>query len=157
MAQPFQLPDFYLPHPATLNPHLEGAREHTRGWARGMGMLEGSGIWELQDLEDHDYALLCSYTHPDCDSATLDLVTDWYVWVFFFDDHFLETFKRSLDRAGGQAYLDRLPLFMPMDLSDGFPEPTNPVEQAWRTCGRAPCRTCPWSGGPGSGRAPSIC
>lgn len=128
MAQPFELPDFYLPHPATLNPHLEPTREHTRGWAREMGMLEGSGIWELQDLEDHDYALLCAYTHPDCDSSALDLVTDWYVWVFFFDDHFLETFKRSLDRRGGQAYLDRLPLFMPMDLSDGFPEPTNPVE-----------------------------
>ncbi|MDH6116125.1 germacradienol/geosmin synthase [Kitasatospora sp. GAS204A] len=128
MAQPFELPDFYLPHPATLNPHLEPAREHTRSWAREMGMLEGSGIWELQDLEDHDYALLCAYTHPDCDSATLDLVTDWYVWVFFFDDHFLEIFKRTLDRSGGQAYLDRLPLFMPMDLTDGFPEPTNPVE-----------------------------
>ncbi|MFE0462125.1 germacradienol/geosmin synthase [Kitasatospora sp. NPDC058965] len=127
-TQPFQLPDFYLPHPARLNPHLEGAREHTRAWARAMGMLEGSGIWGLQDLEDHDYALLCAYTHPDCDSAALDLVTDWYVWVFFFDDHFLETFKRSLDRVGGKAYLDRLPLFMPMDLADGFPEPTNPVE-----------------------------
>ncbi|WP_035850562.1 terpene synthase family protein [Kitasatospora azatica] len=126
--QPFQLPDFYLPHPAGLNPQVEGAREHTRQWARGMGMLEGSGIWDLQDLEDHDYALLCAYTHPDCDSTALDLVTDWYVWVFFFDDHFLETFKRTLDRAGGKAYLDRLPLFMPMDLADGFPEPTNPVE-----------------------------
>ncbi|MDH6139453.1 germacradienol/geosmin synthase [Kitasatospora sp. GP30] len=128
MAQPFQLPDFYLPHPARLNPHLEGAREHTRAWARRMGMLEGSGVWELQDLEDHDYALLCAYTHPDCDAEALDLVTDWYVWVFFFDDHFLEIFKRTLDRAGGKAYLDRLPLFMPMDLEDGFPEPTNPVE-----------------------------
>ncbi|MGF1426051.1 terpene synthase family protein [Kitasatospora sp. LaBMicrA B282] len=133
MAKPFELPDFYLPHPAGLNPHLEGARAHTRAWAREMGMLEGSGIWELQDLEDHDYALLCSYTHPDCDSAVLDLVTDWYVWVFFFDDHFLETFKRSGDRHGGQAYLDRLPAFMPMEWTPeqgaaGFPEPTNPVE-----------------------------
>ncbi|GAA1238697.1 terpene synthase family protein [Kitasatospora nipponensis] len=128
MTQPFVLPDFYLPHPARLNPHLESARSHTRDWARGMGMLEGSGIWDLQDLEDHDYALLCAYTHPDCDSAALDLVADWYVWVFFFDDHFLDTFKRLGDRAGGKAYLDRLPAFMPMDLADGFPEPTNPVE-----------------------------
>jgi germacradienol/geosmin synthase len=126
--QPFKLPEFYLPHPARLNPGLEGAREHTRAWAREMGMLEGSGVWELQDLEDHDYALLCAYTHPDCDAAALDLVTDWYVWVFFFDDHFLEIFKRTLDRVGGKAYLDRLPAFMPMDLADGFAEPTNPVE-----------------------------
>ncbi|MEU1891146.1 terpene synthase family protein [Streptomyces pristinaespiralis] len=128
MAQPFVLPDFYVPYPARLNPHVEEARRHTRKWARRMGMLEGSGIWEESDLEAHDYALLCAYTHPDCDAQALGLVTDWYVWVFFFDDHFLEVFKRSQDLAGGKAYLGRLPAFMPMDLSQGTPEPTNPVE-----------------------------
>ncbi|MGW4206234.1 terpene synthase family protein, partial [Streptomyces sp. NPDC004726] len=128
MAQPFVLPDFYVPYPARLNPHIETARTHTREWARGMGMLEGSGIWEEHDLEAHDYAGLCSYTHPDCDADVLSLVTDWYVWVFFFDDHFLEIFKRSQDREGGKAYLDRLPAFMPMDPGEETPEPTNPVE-----------------------------
>ncbi|WP_327303780.1 germacradienol/geosmin synthase [Streptomyces sp. NBC_01298] len=128
MTQPFQLPDFYVPYPARLNPHLEDARVHTKKWARDFGMLEGSGVWEESDLDSHDYALLCSYTHPDCGSEALSLVTDWYVWVFFFDDHFLEMFKRSQDRAGAKAYLDRLGAFMPMDLADGFPEATNPVE-----------------------------
>ncbi|MGW4164651.1 terpene synthase family protein [Streptomyces sp. NPDC004788] len=128
MAQPFVLPDFYVPYPARLNPHVEVARTHTRDWARSMGMLEGSGVWEEADLQSHDYALLCSYTHPDCDAEVLSLVTDWYTWVFFFDDHFLEIFKYSGDRAGGKAYLDRLPLFMPADPAAGMPEPTNPVE-----------------------------
>ncbi|WP_436774546.1 terpene synthase family protein [Yinghuangia sp. YIM S09857] len=128
MTQPFELPAFYMPYPARLNPHLEAARVHTRDWARAMGMLEGSGIWSTGDLDAHDYALLCSYTHPDCDETRLSLVTDWYTWVFFFDDHFLEVYKRTQDRDGGKAYLDRLPMFMPVDLADGFPEPTNPVE-----------------------------
>ncbi|MEU8772586.1 germacradienol/geosmin synthase [Streptomyces sp. NPDC048606] len=128
MTQPFRLPDFYVPHPARLNPHLESARTHTKRWARGFGMLEGSGVWEEADLDSHDYALLCAHTHPDCDADALSLVTDWYVWVFFFDDHFLETFKRTQDRVGAKAYLDRLAAFMPMDLAAGFPEPTNPVE-----------------------------
>ncbi|MEU2184149.1 terpene synthase family protein [Streptomyces thermolilacinus] len=128
MAQPFVLPDFYLPYPARLNPHVEAARAHTKEWARRMGMLEGSGIWEEHDLDSHDYALLCAYTHPDCDAEALSLVTDWYVWVFFFDDHFLEVFKRAQDREGGKAYLDRLPAFMPTDPSAGVPEPENPVE-----------------------------
>ncbi|KIF06512.1 Geosmin synthase [Streptomyces sp. RSD-27] len=126
--QPFQLPEFYVPYPARLNPHLEEARAHTKGWARALGMLEGSGVWEERDLDSHDYALLCAYTHPDCDAAALSLVTDWYVWVFFFDDHFLEMYKRSQDRDGARAYLGRLAAFMPMDLSEGFPEATNPVE-----------------------------
>ncbi|MFH8369264.1 family 2 encapsulin nanocompartment cargo protein terpene cyclase [Streptomyces sp. NPDC018031] len=128
MSQPFTLPSFYVPYPARLNPHLEQARTHTKKWAREQGMLEGSGIWEESDLDSHDYALLCAYTHPDCDGPALSLVTDWYVWVFFFDDHFLEVFKRTQDRAGGKEYLDRLPAFMPMDLSAPVPEPRNPVE-----------------------------
>ncbi|WP_432043449.1 germacradienol/geosmin synthase Cyc2 [Streptomyces cadmiisoli] len=126
--QPFELPHFYMPYPARLNPHLDRARAHSTQWARDMGMLEGSGIWEQADLDAHDYGLLCAYTHPDCDAEALSLITDWYVWVFFFDDHFLEIFKRSQDRAGGKAYLDRLPLFMPLDLSADVPEPENPVE-----------------------------
>ncbi|WP_155058784.1 germacradienol/geosmin synthase Cyc2 [Streptomyces blattellae] len=126
--QPFELPPFYMPYPARLNPHVDEARAHSVAWAREMGMLEGSGIWEQSDLDAHDYGLLCAYTHPDCDGPALSLITDWYVWVFFFDDHFLEIFKRTQDRAGGKAYLDRLPLFMPMDLSAEVPEPQNPVE-----------------------------
>jgi germacradienol/geosmin synthase len=128
MTQPFVLPYFYMPYPARLNPHLDEARAHSTVWAREMGMLEGSGVWEQSDLDAHDYGLLCAYTHPDCDGPALSLITDWYVWVFFFDDHFLEVFKRSQDRDGGKAYLDRLPLFMPLDLSTPVPEAQNPVE-----------------------------
>ncbi|MFF3511397.1 germacradienol/geosmin synthase Cyc2 [Streptomyces sp. NPDC002573] len=128
MTQPFQLPHFYMPYPARLNPHLDEARSHSTEWARAMGMLEGSGIWEQTDLEAHDYGLLCAYTHPDCDGPALSLITDWYVWVFFFDDHFLEAFKRTQDRVAGKAHLDRLPLFMPTDPATPVPEPENPVE-----------------------------
>ncbi|MEU6456871.1 germacradienol/geosmin synthase Cyc2 [Streptomyces sp. NPDC047065] len=126
--QPFELPHFYLPHPARLNPHLDEARAHSTAWAREMGMLEGSEVWAQSDLDAHDYGLLCAYTHPDCDGPALSLITDWYVWVFFFDDHFLERFKRTQDRVGGKAHLDRLPLFMPPDPTTGMPEPENPVE-----------------------------
>jgi germacradienol/geosmin synthase len=128
MPQPFELPQFYVPYPARLNPHLERARAHTKEWARGMCMLEGSGIWEEADLDAHDYALLCAYTHPDASGPELDLVTDWYVWVFFFDDHFLDIFKRSRDMAGAKAYLDRLPDFMPLGPDEPMPEPQNQVE-----------------------------
>ncbi|MGW0495524.1 germacradienol/geosmin synthase Cyc2 [Streptomyces sp. NPDC003007] len=128
MTQPFELPHFYLPHPARLNPHVDEARAHSTEWAREMGMLEGSGVWKRADLDAHDYGLLCAYTHPDCDAPALSLVSDWYVWVFFFDDHFLEMYKRSQDRTAGKAHLDRLPLFMPLDLSAPVPEPRNPVE-----------------------------
>jgi len=133
--QPFVLPAFYMPYPARLNPHLEGARVHTKAWARDMGMIDapgqmqGDAIWTEHDLDSHDYALLCAYTHPDCSGPELELITDWYVWVFFFDDHFLEIYKRTKDMAGAKAYLARLPLFMPAVPPETPPEPTNPVER----------------------------
>jgi germacradienol/geosmin synthase len=133
--QPFELPDFYMPYPARLNPSLEGAREHSRAWAYDMGILAADAapgdpvIWDEAKFDAMDYALLCAYTHPDTPSDELDLVTDWYVWVFYFDDHFLEIYKRSQDQAGAKEYLDRLPAFMPIDLTDDVPEPTNPVER----------------------------
>jgi germacradienol/geosmin synthase len=132
--QPFELPEFYLPYPARLNPNLDGAREHSRVWARDMGMLEPAStphpaVWDERRLEAMDYALLTSYTHPDAPAPELDLLTDWYVWVFYFDDDFLERYKRTGDVAGARAYLARLAAFMPADLGAPLPEPANPTEK----------------------------
>jgi germacradienol/geosmin synthase len=123
--QPFELPDFYMPYPARLNPHLERARVHSKAWAHDMGII--GKIWNEHDLDSHDYALLCSYTHPDASGPELDLITDWYVWVFFFDDHFLETYKRTKDMARAKQYLARLRDFMPA--SGPAPTATHPVER----------------------------
>src|SRR5215467_3903180 len=123
-----------MPIQARLNPHLNGAREHSKIWAREMGILDSPGekggpaIWNERKLDSADYALLCAYTHPDASAPELDLVTDWYVWVFFFDDHFLEVFKRTRDTDGAQEYLSRLRSFIPLHPIGDPSVPTNPVE-----------------------------
>lgn len=130
--QPFELPDFYLAHPARLNPHVEAARAHTKNWAYEMGMLGeavgGDVVWDEASFDGMDYAGLCAYTHPEAPAPVLDTVTDWYTWVFYFDDHFLEAFKRTGDLDGAREYLDRLATFMPSDI-EAMPEPTNPDER----------------------------
>jgi germacradienol/geosmin synthase len=131
-VEPFVLPDFYMPYPARLNPHENRARSHTNAWAKQMGMLDTAGrdgkpVWDQAELDAHDYALMCAYTHPDCDEKMLNLITDWYVWVFFFDDHFLDQFKYSRDMSGARGYLDRLDLFM-TEPGQIPPEPENPAE-----------------------------
>ncbi|HLO49477.1 MAG TPA: family 2 encapsulin nanocompartment cargo protein terpene cyclase [Kamptonema sp.] len=133
--QPFKLPEFYMPWPARLNPNLEAARVHSKAWAYEMGILgsqeedQSEPIWDERTFDAHDYALLCSYTHPDAPGMELDLVTDWYVWVFFFDDHFLEIYKRTKDMEGAKQYLYRLRAFMPIHPTETLPAPTNPVER----------------------------
>ncbi|HEY1351719.1 MAG TPA: germacradienol/geosmin synthase [Ktedonobacteraceae bacterium] len=135
MQQPFELPEFYMPYPARLNPHLEQARTHTKAWARAIGILDanqpasGSPIWDEVTFDSMDYALLCAYTHPEAPGPELELITDWYVWVFFFDDHFYEMYKRTRDHAGAKAYLDRLPQYMPLTPAAAPAEPTNAVER----------------------------
>ena len=68
--QPFELPAFYMPYPARLNPHLEAARIHSKAWAYEIGILKAQkdskegAVWDEHDFDSHDYALLCSYTHP---------------------------------------------------------------------------------------------
>jgi hypothetical protein len=39
IMQPFELPEFYMPWPARLNPNLEAARVHSKAWAYEMGIL----------------------------------------------------------------------------------------------------------------------
>ncbi|HEY3683956.1 MAG TPA: germacradienol/geosmin synthase [Streptosporangiaceae bacterium] len=137
--QPFVLPDFYVPHPARINPHLERTREHSMAWARRMGMLDtakpgGGLVWDEAALAKMDYALMCAYTHPDCDGPALDLITDWYTWVFFFDDDFLEKFKYGRDLPAARAYIDGLERFMTGPDQDGAepPEPDNASEAGLR-------------------------
>ena len=143
MPQPFELPDFYVPYPARLSPFVPGARAASSAWAREFGMLEGSDVWTQEDLDAHDYALLCGYTHPDTSPDMLTLITEWYVWVFFFDDHFLNAYKTSGERAAAHAYLTRLCSFMQPE--HGL-EPTNPCEAGlvdlWNRT--APYRSADW-------------
>jgi len=134
-SQPFELPEFYLGWPARLNPHLEAARTHTKGWSRDVGILDapeadGSpAVWDEATFDAMDIALLGAYAHPDTLSPELDLVTEWYIWLFYFDDHFLGVYKRSGDEQGGRDYLERLAPFMPLNLADTPPEPTDPVQR----------------------------
>lgn len=128
--QPFELPDFYVPWPARLNPNLDAARAHSKAWAREMGILDGSNskTWDEPAFDQHDYALFCAYIHPEAPSPELNLMTDWNVWGFYVDDYFLRVYKQANDHTGGKHYLDRIPLFMPVDLSPP-PAPTNPMER----------------------------
>ncbi|WP_167379887.1 terpene synthase family protein [Amycolatopsis pretoriensis] len=138
-----------MPYPARLNPHLERARTHSKAWARGMDMIDvpqhGTVIWTEHDLDSHDYALLCAYTHPDAGADELDVITDWYVWVFYFDDHFLELYKRTGDIDSARTYLDRIDLFMPAE-GEITATPENPVERGladlWNRT--VPHRTAAW-------------
>jgi germacradienol/geosmin synthase len=77
--QPLELPEFYVPYPARINPHLEAARAHGKAWARRMGMLDDvrdpgtPEIWDERQFDTMDYALLCAYTRRRTFGAELTM------------------------------------------------------------------------------------
>ncbi|MFI6764597.1 prenyltransferase/squalene oxidase repeat-containing protein [Streptomyces sp. NPDC050355] len=95
-----------------ISPHLAVVRDHTKNWARDMGMLEPGGVWSEESFGSADYALLTASCHPDAAADQLPLVTDWYVWLFFLDDHFDASYMRRSDVVGGKAFLGRLSAVM---------------------------------------------
>ncbi|MFI6485315.1 germacradienol/geosmin synthase [Nonomuraea sp. NPDC050663] len=127
--RPFELPDFYRPWPPRVNPHVEAARAHARTWAAELGLIDAA-VWDAATLDSIDLALFAAYCFPDADQESLELITDWYVWGFFFDDWFLEHYKQHGDAEGAEAWIAKARAFMPVDLGDAVPEPEDPVQAA---------------------------
>nr|WP_017541290.1 hypothetical protein [Nocardiopsis halophila] len=110
----FELPSFYLPYPARINPNLEAAREHNAAWIRRVGLLDapapgasgGTGpVWNEAAVAAMDVPLLAAYAHPDCDAATLALMADWYSWAFFHRDDARARFRTAGDRPEARAHV----------------------------------------------------
>lgn len=129
---PFALPEFYMPYAARLNPHLEGARRHTKAWAVAVGILsrDGSAVWDEATFDAMDFALFTASTHPDAPAQVLETLTDWYVWGWYLDDFVAQAYEREHDLGAARGYLDRLPAFMPEVPGTAVPEPENPMERA---------------------------
>jgi germacradienol/geosmin synthase len=78
--------------PARVSPDVDRARDHTRRWARGMGMVadrpdpERLALWDDAGFTAMDFGLFAAATHPDATGDVLDLLADWYVWLFYVDD-----------------------------------------------------------------------
>ncbi len=128
----FELPDFYMPWSARANPHVGGARSHVRAWAHDVGILGSpETVWNADDFDAADFASFTASVHPDAQAAELELLTDWYVWLFYLDDDFGETCKRSGDLARARALAERLEALMAVDPGDDSgPQPETIVEIA---------------------------
>ncbi|GAB3551245.1 germacradienol/geosmin synthase [Actinopolyspora lacussalsi] len=149
--RPFELPDFYTPHPARLNPHVDSARTHTTRWARETELLHqpriGPSTTTIPDeteFDDHDYALLSGYAHPDVSASTLNLLADWYAWMFVLDDQLLPHDEHTNPSVEARRHVQRLLGFLRTHAAPA-PEPNTPLERGlaelWqRTAATAPPR-----------------
>lgn len=117
MPYAFERPAFYMPFTARVNPDLEAAREHTRAWARGVGVglfdRDGSGsvAWSEEIFDRADFAHFTALAYPDAPAPELDLVTDWHAWIWFVDDTSLPGLREVDGRAEVHRRISRLMAF----------------------------------------------
>ena len=87
--EPIIVPELDCPFPAAISPHAAAVEEHTLTWARRVGLVADEAI--DRRLGAANVAGLAARIHPDAGPETLQLVSDWYAWMFFKDDQCDET------------------------------------------------------------------
>ncbi|MFF8714323.1 terpene cyclase [Streptomyces sp. NPDC015184] len=79
-----ELPDIYCPFPQRTNPHVGHTRVHLTEWIRNTGLVHRDSARER--FEQADFGAFVGMVYPTADSKNLDLVADWFVWLFLVDD-----------------------------------------------------------------------
>ncbi len=78
------LPELYCPFPPAINEHAGEVQENSVKWTRSFGLLPGERAYELFDATG--IGRLAARTHPGLSQDDLQLVSDWYTWLFLRDD-----------------------------------------------------------------------
>lgn len=76
--------DVPCPFPFSVSPHVEKARENLAAWTRDNGLLHGASARER--LDRADFGWFAALVHPTADEAGLDLMAQWFAWLFLVDD-----------------------------------------------------------------------
>mgnify|MGYP002336024624 CR=1 FL=1 len=78
------LPELFSPFPSRINPHADVVHEGTVEWLRGFGTFKE----EVDYRKFHATRIgrLAARFHPDASLEALQLVSDWYGWMFIRDD-----------------------------------------------------------------------
>ncbi len=75
--------DFYCPFVSPTNPHAEAAHQGTLRWVEQFELVPKAA---LPHIEATRIGWLAARFHPSAPEEALRLVSDWYIWMFLWDD-----------------------------------------------------------------------
>ena len=78
------LPELFCPFPSVVNPYAEAVQQHTLDWLQHNELVKGKAAYER--VFAANFGGLAARFHPDAPRNELQLVSDWYAWMFFQDD-----------------------------------------------------------------------
>lgn len=106
-----------------MNPHVEEIEKNTVAWLDASGMIDTAD--QMASYEEAKYGWLGARTYPYATRDLCQLVTDWCVWLFAFDDAFCEQ-----DRHAGEIARALPQLFAILDDLDGREKSDSPFANA---------------------------
>lgn len=86
------------PFPHRVNPHVDRARTHVTRWVRRVGLVQRA--YPRKRFERADFAWFAAVVHPTADASQLNLMADWFAWLFLVDDQLDDG---RLGRSPGRA------------------------------------------------------
>ncbi|WP_394617765.1 hypothetical protein JNUCC0626_01325 [Lentzea sp. JNUCC 0626] len=120
-----ELPAFDMPFSARLSPHVDKVRQHSKLWARDMGMLDGT-LWTEAYYDQADFGSFTPLAHPTLGLDALVQISDTHVWAWYVADIFYDGYFRTRDLAGAKAFVTRMRSIM-----------DDPAQATWTVTERA--------------------
>ena len=83
------LPALFVPFPSAINEYADSVHQRTTEWLRRFMVLANETAYRR--FSDIKIGRLAARFHPEAPLDALQLISDWYGWMFFWDDQRDET------------------------------------------------------------------
>ncbi|MFJ9033482.1 terpene cyclase [Streptomyces sp. NPDC102274] len=83
-ADPLPVPEIFCPFPYRVNPHADRARAQLAQWVRRTGLVHRE--LAARRFDRADFGWFVSVVHPGAEGRRLELMADWFAWLFLVDD-----------------------------------------------------------------------
>src|SRR5215472_16860873 len=89
------LPDLTCPFDDEISPHADDVDRHVINWAHYFGLPESET--ETTRLDVAKVGRLAARTAPRATAEALELLADWQMWLFAFDDQYSDESATGAD------------------------------------------------------------
>jgi hypothetical protein len=88
MSNSVTLPALSCPFADAISPHADEVDRHVLAWARGFALFADAA--EIDRFSRAKVGRLAARTSPHGSAAALNLLADWQMWLFLFDDRYCD-------------------------------------------------------------------
>ncbi len=81
-----RIPNIYCPFPSRISSYAQAVHEHSLAWATHFRLVQGEAA-RRRFLNSH-FAWLTARAYSTATLEDMQLLNDWMIWLFMFDDQF---------------------------------------------------------------------